>query len=38
MGLGLAVVKSTVERHRGTVQIEDSSPHGARFVVRLPAA
>ena len=38
MGLGLAVVKSTVERHRGTVQIQDNAPHGARFVLRLPAA
>jgi signal transduction histidine kinase len=38
MGLGLAVVKSTVERHGGTVTIEDAEPHGARFVVRLPAA
>ena len=38
MGLGLAVVKSTIERHRGTVQIEDNAPHGARFVLRLPAA
>jgi len=38
MGLGLAVVRSTIERHRGTVQIEDGAPHGARFVVRLPAA
>jgi len=38
MGLGLAVVRSTIERHRGTVQIEDQEPHGARFVVRLPAA
>jgi signal transduction histidine kinase len=38
MGLGLAVVKSTVERHRGTVRIDDNPPHGARFVVRLPAA
>jgi signal transduction histidine kinase len=38
MGLGLAVVKSTVERYRGTVTIEDSDPHGARFVIRLPAA
>jgi signal transduction histidine kinase len=38
MGLGLAVVKSTIERHRGTVHIEDNPPHGARFVVRLPAA
>jgi signal transduction histidine kinase len=38
MGLGLAVVKSTVERHRGTVEIDDNPPHGARFVIRLPAA
>jgi signal transduction histidine kinase len=38
MGLGLAVVKSTIERHRGTVQIDDNDPHGARFVIRLPAA
>jgi signal transduction histidine kinase len=38
MGLGLAVVKSTIEWHRGTVHIEDNPPHGARFVVRLPAA
>jgi signal transduction histidine kinase len=38
MGLGLAVVRTTIERHRGTVQIEDNDPHGARFVVRLPAA
>ena len=38
MGLGLAVVKATVERHDGTVTIEDADPHGARVVVRLPAA
>jgi len=38
MGLGLAVVKSTIERRRGTVQIEENPPHGATFVVRLPAA
>jgi signal transduction histidine kinase len=38
MGLGLAVVRSTLERHHGTVQIDDNSPHGARVVVRLPAA
>ena len=38
MGLGLAVVKSTVERHGGSVTIEDAEPHGARFVVRIPAA
>lgn len=38
MGLGLAVVKATVERHHGTVAIADHEPHGARFVVRMPAA
>lgn len=38
MGLGLAVVKSAVERHGGTVTVEDAEPHGARFVVRIPAA
>jgi signal transduction histidine kinase len=38
MGLGLAVVRATVERHGGTVVIEDADPHGARFVVRIPAA
>ncbi len=38
MGLGLAVVRSTVEHHGGTVVIDDAAPHGARFVVRLPAA
>lgn len=38
MGLGLAVVKGTVERHGGTVTIEDAEPHGARVVVRLPGA
>ncbi len=38
MGLGLAVVKSAVERHSGTVTVEDAEPHGARFVVRIPAA
>ncbi|MFA5884340.1 MAG: ATP-binding protein [Acidimicrobiia bacterium] len=38
MGLGLAVVKSIVERHGGSVAIDDADPHGARFVVRIPAA
>jgi signal transduction histidine kinase len=38
MGLGLAVVRATVERHGGTVAVGDAEPHGARFVVRLPAA
>jgi signal transduction histidine kinase len=35
-GLGLAIVRAVVERHQGTVLVE-SSPQGARFVVRLPS-
>ena len=38
MGLGLAVVKATVERSGGAVAIEDAEPHGARFVIRIPAS
>jgi two-component system sensor histidine kinase PilS (NtrC family) len=36
-GLGLATVHRIVEAHGGTVQVEPVEPHGARFVVRLPA-
>jgi signal transduction histidine kinase len=35
-GLGLALVKGIVERHCGTVCIEDSPIGGARLVVELP--
>jgi anti-sigma regulatory factor (Ser/Thr protein kinase) len=34
-GLGLAISRDIAHAHRGTLQIEDS-PHGARFVLRLP--
>ncbi|WP_345485630.1 HAMP domain-containing sensor histidine kinase, partial [Planotetraspora phitsanulokensis] len=34
-GLGLAICRAVITAHHGTVEIEDS-PHGARFVVRLP--
>jgi signal transduction histidine kinase len=37
-GLGLALVKGIVERHRGTVHIEDAPIGGARLVVELPLA
>ncbi len=37
-GLGLAIVKAVAESHGGSALLENVSPHGARFVVRLPAA
>lgn len=38
-GLGLAIAKEIVERHGGTITLEqDGSAAGARFVVRIPAA
>ena len=36
VGLGLALVKSIVERHEGTVHCEDRPGGGARFVLELP--
>jgi len=37
LGLGLAIVRSLVEAHAGTVRAEsDGIGHGARFVVELP--
>jgi two-component system sensor histidine kinase ChvG len=37
-GLGLAIARTIVEAHQGSIAVEarDSSKHGARFVVRLP--
>jgi signal transduction histidine kinase len=36
-GLGLAVVRSILTRHRGRVRAEDNPKGGARFVIELPA-
>ena len=36
LGLGLSLVKAIVEAHGGTVAVEDATPGGARFIVRLP--
>ncbi len=36
-GLGLAIVSSVVNDHGGFVRIRDNLPHGAIFVVELPA-
>ena len=32
-GLGLAVVKSIIEKHGGEIRIENNDPQGSRFVV-----
>ncbi|RUU13825.1 hybrid sensor histidine kinase/response regulator [Mesorhizobium sp. USDA-HM6] len=36
-GIGLSISKSIVERHNGNIWFEEVVPHGARFVVQLPA-
>ena len=36
-GLGLAIVHRIVSDHNGLIRIEDNEPHGARFVIELPA-
>jgi signal transduction histidine kinase len=37
-GLGLAFCRLAVEAHAGRIWVEDRSPHGSRFCVRLPLA
>lgn len=36
-GLGLAIVHRIVSDHLGRIRVEDNQPHGARFVIELPA-
>ncbi|CDX23402.1 PAS sensor protein [Mesorhizobium sp. ORS 3324] len=36
-GIGLSISKSIIERHNGNIWFEEVEPHGARFVVWLPA-
>ena len=37
-GLGLAIVSRIVQEHHGVIRVEEIRPHGARFVIELPAS
>jgi two-component system sensor histidine kinase KdpD len=37
MGLGLALCRSIVTAHGGTIRVEDNVPHGAKFIFTLQA-
>jgi two-component system sensor histidine kinase KdpD len=37
-GLGLAIAREIVRTHGGTLRVEDARPHGARFVLTMPAS
>ncbi len=36
-GLGLAIVNQIIREHNGTIQAENNSPAGAKFIIHLPA-
>lgn len=36
-GLGLAIVSTIIADHQGFIRVKDNEPHGARFIVELPA-
>ena len=36
-GLGLAIVSGILSEHGATIRVEDNVPHGARFIVEIPA-
>jgi len=37
MGMGLTIVRSIIEAHKGTITAENATDGGARIVIRLPA-
>ena len=36
MGLGLAIVNSIISDHKGSIQVQDNTPSGAKFIIELP--
>ena len=36
-GLGLAIVNQVINEHRGIIDVEKNSPHGAKFIIQIPA-
>jgi len=36
MGLGLTIVSTIVNDHRGTIRVQDNEPHGSCFIVEIP--
>ena len=34
-GLGLYIVKKNIERYGGTIEVKDTKPHGATFIIKL---
>lgn len=36
-GLGLAIASRIIAEHHGTLRVQDNTPSGARFLIRLPA-
>ena len=36
-GLGLYIIRKTIERYGGTIRVENNKPKGARFIVSLPS-
>jgi len=35
-GLGLAIVNQVVSEHKGSIEVEDNKPHGAKFIIQIP--
>lgn len=36
-GLGLAIVNQVINEHKGTINVESNVPHGAKFIIQIPA-